>query len=86
LLLTLARSRLQDQANPELPETSHGWIEQARLLRMLATNLPQLSLDIYRARRQFADAGVVDSAQIIERRASSRELRMGVSQLHIATQ
>jgi hypothetical protein len=86
LLLTLARLRTQDQANPELPQTSHGWVEQSRLLRMLATNLAQLTLDIYRARRQFADAGMLDSAQIVERRTSSRELRIGVERLSIATQ
>ena len=85
LLLTLARSRLADQANASLPVTSHGWVEQTRLLRMLATTLPQLTLDIYRARRQFADAGISDSAQIVERRASSRELRIGVEQISIRT-
>jgi len=86
LLLTLARQRLADRENPALPVTSHGWIEQSRLLRMLATTLPQLTLDIYRARRQFADAGVSDSAQIVERRSSSRELRIGVEQLSIRAQ
>lgn len=86
LLLTLARLRVQDQSAPELAITSHGWVEQARLLRMLATSLSQLTLDIYRARRQFTDAGVVDSAQLIERRTSSRELRIGVEQLSVRTQ
>ena len=86
LLLTLARSRLSDQVDASLPSTSHGWIEQSRLVRMLATTLAQLTLDIYRARRQFADAGVVDSAQVVERRASSRELRVGVEQLQIRAQ
>jgi hypothetical protein len=56
------------------------------LLRMLATNLAQLTLDIYRARRQFADAGVVDSAQLVERRTSSRELRIGVESISISMQ
>lgn len=83
LLLTLARVRLNDQADPELPPTSHGWVDQQRLLKMLATNAPQLALDVYRARRQFADAGVCDSAQLIERRTVSRELRIGVSALHV---
>ena len=84
LLLTLARARMTDQA-AELPASSQGWIEQTRLLRMLATNLSQLTLDIYRARRQFSDAGVVDSAQVVERRTSSRELRIGVEQLSVTT-
>jgi hypothetical protein len=50
---------------------------------MLATSLSQLTLDIYRARRQFSDAGVVDSAQIVERRTTSRELRIGVERLSV---
>jgi hypothetical protein len=86
LLLTLARSRVTDQSDPKLPPTSHGWVEQSRLLRMLATTLSQLTLDIYRARRQFADVGVVDSAQVVERRTSSRELRIGVELLRIRAQ
>jgi len=86
LLLVLARTRVRDQADATLLATSHGWIEQTQLARMLATSLSQLALDIYRARRQFADAGVVDSAQIVERRAGSRELRIGVAQLSIQTQ
>ena len=86
LLLTLARQRLQDQQDPELPATSHGWIEQSRLIKMLATSVSQLALDIYRARRQFSDAGVVDSAQVVERRTTSRELRIGVEKITISTQ
>jgi hypothetical protein len=86
LLLTLARLRVQDHAIPEQPVTSHGWVEQSRLLKMLATSLAQLTLDIYRARRQFSDAGVVDSAQLVERRTSSRELRIGVEQLSVNVQ
>ena len=83
LLLTLARLRLHDQAEGELPITSHGWVDQQRLLKMLATSPPQLALDVYRARRQFGDAGVVDSAQLVERRTVSRELRIGVSALSV---
>jgi hypothetical protein len=86
LLLTLARLRSQDQTDPALPPTSHGWVEQSRLLRMLATSLSQLTLDIYRARRQFAETGMLDPAQIVERRTSSRELRIGVERLSISTQ
>ena len=85
LLLTLARLRLQDQEQGELPPSSHGWIEQSRLLKMLATTPAQLALDIYRARRQFSDAGVVDSAQLVERRASSKELRLGVDTITVQT-
>jgi hypothetical protein len=83
LLLTLARARLADLADGALAPSSHGWIDHGQLLKMLATTPAQLALDIYRARRQFDAAGVVDAAQIIERRAASRELRIGVDKLSI---
>jgi predicted component of type VI protein secretion system len=83
LLLTLARARLRDSQDPSLPPTSHGWIDQPTLLKMLATSSAQLALDIYRARRQFSDAGIVDSAHLIERRPTSRELRIGVSAITV---
>lgn len=83
MLLTLARLRIEDQLDPDLAVESHGWVEQGRLLKMLATTSAQLALDIYRARRQFGDAGVVDSAHIIERRPDSRELRLGVEHLTV---
>jgi hypothetical protein len=83
LLLTLARQRIADMADASLPLSSQGWIHQERLLKMLATSSAQLALDIYRARRQFDAAGVLDAAQLIERRASSHELRIGVEKLSI---
>jgi hypothetical protein len=83
LLLTLARARLADLDDASLGASSHGWVDHARLLKMLATTPAQLALDIYRARRQFDAAGVLDAAQVIERRAASRELRIGVEKLTI---
>lgn len=83
LLLTLALRRLADQCSSWLPAANQGWVDQNQLLGMLDTSLPQLHLDIYRARRQFADVGVVDAPQLIERRARSCELRIGVAQLNV---
>jgi hypothetical protein len=86
LLLTLARVRITDQREAALPPSTHGWTEQPRLLKMLATTPAQLALDIYRARRQFSDAGVVDAAQLVERRTGSRELRIGVEALAVTVE
>lgn len=83
MLLTLARLRKRDQERPDVDPGSHGWVDQQHLLKMLATTPSQLALDIFRARRQFGDAGVVDSAHIIERRVDSHELRLGVEQIQI---
>lgn len=77
LLLTLARLRQADDANQLGPE-SRGWVHQDRLLKMLATSPTQLALDIHRARKQFSESGVSDAAQLVERRSTTRELRLGV--------
>jgi hypothetical protein len=81
--LTLARLRLHDQSTPEIAPGEQGWVYQGKLVKMLATSAMQLSVDMYRARKQFSDAGVVEAAQIIECRTTSHELRIGVSKLEI---
>jgi FHA domain len=83
MMLTLARLRVQDQSDRALSEASHGWVAQERLLKMLATTPPLLAVDIYRARKQFSEAGVTDSAQVVERRATTHELRIGIPKLSI---
>jgi len=83
LLLTLARLRLRDQSVEEIPPGEQGWIYQRKLVKMLGTTAEQLSVDMYRARKQFSEAGVAEAAQIIECRTTSHELRIGVSKLAV---
>jgi hypothetical protein len=83
MMLTLARLRVEDQANRALSDASHGWVQQERLLKMLATTPPLLAVDIYRARKQFSEAGVSEAAQIVERRTTTHELRIGVPKISI---
>lgn len=83
VLLTLARLREEDQADPSLSPESHGWVYQDELVKMLGTTPAQLAVDIYRARQQFNEAGVADAARIVERRSMTHELRLGVPQLSI---
>jgi hypothetical protein len=83
MMLTLARLRVQDQTNGSLSDASHGWVQQERLVKMLATTPPLLAVDIYRARKQFSEAGVCDAAQIVERRTTTHELRIGVPKISI---
>ena len=83
VLLTLARLRVQDQSDQALDLSSQGWVYQDRLLKMLATTPTQLAVDIYRARKQFSEAGVAEAAQIVERRGTTHELRIGVPTLAI---
>ena len=82
-LLTLARLRLRDQKDPELPIDSHGWVHQEDLLRMLRFDPQRLSMDVFRARRQFGAAGIADAQRIVERRRDSSQLRLGVGHLLI---
>lgn len=80
VLLTLARLRLRDPA-PASPGA--GWIDQDELLRLLQFGAERLNLDIYRARQQFNSVGFVPAAGIVERRPSTKELRLGVADVII---
>ena len=84
LLLTLARRRVADAAEG-LPETSCGWIYQEDFPHDPSMASPHLNLDVLRIRKQFAALGVVDAANIIERRPRTRQLRIGVSRISIVT-
>ena len=82
LLLTLARCRLQDAAAGQ-PDTACGWIYQDDYAHDPMMAAQQLTLDVFRIRRQFSAAGVIDAANIIERRPRTRQLRIGTGRLSI---
>ena len=85
LLLTLARCRLNDAEQSDLPETEHGWVYREDLIKMLAITDPHLiNLWVHRARRQLAEAGVRGAAGIVERRAGAQQMRIGVKALQIS--
>jgi len=84
LLLTLARRRVAD-AKEGLPEASCGWIYQDDLSHDPSMAPPQLNLDVFRVRKQFAAAGVVDAVNVIERRSTTRQIRVGTGQIAIRT-
>ena len=67
MLLTLARLRLRDQES-DFSEAERGWVDREELCRMLAVDYPKLNVDIYRARREFASAGLLGGTAIVERR------------------
>jgi len=79
-LLLLARARLRHQA---LPPARQGWIHQRVLLEQMRVDRNQLHLDIFRLRRQFGEAGILDAARIVERRSNTSQLRIGVSRIEI---
>jgi hypothetical protein len=82
LLLTLARRRIQDVARG-LPDPSCGWVDLDELAHDPTMAPPLLNLDVFRIREQFAAAGVVDAAAVIERRPRARQLRIGTGQLSV---
>ena len=82
LLLTLARRRLSDAADG-LPESLCGWIYQDDLAHDPSMVGPQLNIDVFRIRKQFAAIGVGDAASIIERRPRTRQIRIGTPHINI---
>ncbi len=82
LLLVLARRRLAD-AEAKHPESSCGWIDKDELLDALGVTANQLNIDIFRLRKQFGALGFADAAHIVERRVSTKELRLGVRQVSV---
>ncbi|MCB9548649.1 MAG: FHA domain-containing protein [Myxococcales bacterium] len=81
LLLTLAR--LRHEAPDDVSEAEAGWVYVEDLCRMLDTDPPRLNVDIYRARQQLAALGVREAGRLVERRATSRQLRLGIAGLEI---
>lgn len=83
LLLVLARSRLDDKARG-LPEPECGWVYTDDLARMVASEPTKVNVDIFRARQQLQKQGVTDAARLVERRPTTRQLRLGVERIEIA--
>ena len=77
LLLTLARLYETDRGEG-VDAGSCGWVHQQSLSGMLRIEDSQINLQIYRIRRQLAQAGVLGAPGIIERRGRTRMLRIGV--------
>ncbi|MEM9452586.1 MAG: FHA domain-containing protein [Myxococcota bacterium] len=78
-LLTLARARLADQQRSDLDPAEHGWVDRRELIRSLQADRGLINLWIHRARRDFANIGVIDAIRIIERREVAEQVRLGIS-------
>lgn len=84
LLLTLARARLEDQADDAVSEAEAGWMYVDELLDELAIPEPSLNVHICRARKDLVRAKVLGATDLIERQPAARRLRLGVEKLEIA--
>lgn len=78
VLLTLARARLADHA-AGFGALQAGWREVDDLCRLVDLDELHLNVQVYRLRRQLAEAGVPST--IVERRAGERRLRIGCARL-----
>jgi hypothetical protein len=76
VLLELARVRLEDRAQGVDP-AEEGWIHREQLSARMGLEENHVNIMIFRLRRQLADLGVTDAANVVERRARSGMLRIG---------
>jgi hypothetical protein len=83
-LAALAQRRLADRAQG-LPETSCGWVYADDLHREAGIDALLVNLHVFRARQLLASKGVAGATAIIERRASTHEIRIGTGRLAIVT-
>lgn len=77
VLLLLARARIEDAEQPGLSEAEHGWRYVEDVCQMLRVDDLRLNTAIYRARKELGAMGVRGAPQLVERRRSSRSLRLG---------
>lgn len=80
LLLTLARARLEEADSPE-PE--RGWVYTEDLMKMLRISSNQLYVAMHRARKEIEGLGLADGAELIERRATTHQVRLGSGDLRV---
>jgi hypothetical protein len=80
MLLTLARARL---ASAHAPPEEQGWLSRDELCRMLVTDEHRLNVDICRARKHLAAAGVPGAANVVERLLRTGRIRLGVSHVEV---
>jgi hypothetical protein len=81
-LLTLARARIRDR-DAGLPPPEQGWLYVEKLLTMLKMDAERLNVDIHRARKELAQLGIMDAGAIVQRRPSTRQIRLGTDRVEI---
>lgn len=78
MLLALARERRADQ-EAGLPSAEQGWIYVNDLLDILKLDLKHLNVNIFRARQHLARAMMPEVGALIERRSTTRQIRLGIA-------
>jgi FHA domain len=83
LLFALARVRLADEVAAGAGEANAGWRPVTELLEMLHLSEPTFNTHIARARKDLAQAGVLDATDLVERQPMPRRVRLGVRKVEI---
>ncbi|HEY5960983.1 MAG TPA: FHA domain-containing protein [Polyangiaceae bacterium] len=78
LLLVLAEARIAGIAS-ETREAEQGWLHNDELCRRIAGDISKVNVDVFRARQQLDQLGVIESHRIVERRPMTRQLRLGTA-------
>lgn len=81
--LTIARARLKDRSKGDLAEDQHGWVNVDDLCSSLKMDETHLNVAIYRIRKDIATTGLLDGANVIERRRGARQVRLGTPRVSI---
>ncbi|TNE87845.1 MAG: FHA domain-containing protein [Deltaproteobacteria bacterium] len=82
LLLVLARHRLGERGS--VAESEEGWVYFDDLCAMLGRERTRVNVDVFRARQQLGELGVVQAVDLFERRVTTRQIRLGVARLTVA--
>jgi FHA domain len=82
VLLLLAKARLRDR-EARLPAGEQGWLYIDDVLSMLKIDLRHLNTNVFRVRQHLAKTGVLDVGALIERRATTRQIRLGTDAVEI---
>jgi hypothetical protein len=83
VLLELARARLEDRERG-IVEAEEGWIHCEDLSRRLNLPATHVNIMIHRLRKQLAECGVVDATDVVQRRARSGLMRIGMRSVSVA--
>lgn len=82
MLLILAEERLRS-LEQGASEMEQGWIHNDELCRRVAGDMSKINVDVFRARQQLDQLGIIDAHRIVERRSSTRQLRFGTALVSI---
>lgn len=82
LLLILAEARVRSAADG-VAEPEQGWLHTDELCKRIAGDISKVNVDVFRARQQLDQLGVVESHRIVERRPNTRQLRLGTASVAI---